>query len=381
MTSDHDALLRAICENPREDTPRLVYADWLEENGQPERAAFIRTDIAMSLRDEWDAERVQWEAGLTPEVLPRKPWFAAAYPNPDPKASYSWHGPILIRRGFRWVAKIWHRTPPMFSTEAPDLFARHPIESLLFFDHHPDFARLITEPWFPRLTGLGWTDGRCAGRILRPLLNLAPPGLTELDLSSRAVNPDGMRALGKSPLFMNLTRLELSGVGPRVIGAMLDALAAVRDSCRLRTLTIDFDSLRQFATALAASLPASLRVLRLPGAWLSSAGIREFVGALATSGLRRLDLPMNGIGNDGATAIFTSPHLAGLKVLDLSYCQVGDDALRALLDNSPLADGLKLLNLTSPLASGLSLLNLTGSPASGDMKQAVKERMGDRVRI
>ena len=42
MTSDGDALFRAICEQPREDTPRLIYADWLQENGKPERAEFIR---------------------------------------------------------------------------------------------------------------------------------------------------------------------------------------------------------------------------------------------------------------------------------------------------------------------------------------------------
>jgi uncharacterized protein (TIGR02996 family) len=42
MTSDGEALFRAVCENPAEDTPRLVYADWLEENGRPERAEFIR---------------------------------------------------------------------------------------------------------------------------------------------------------------------------------------------------------------------------------------------------------------------------------------------------------------------------------------------------
>lgn len=42
MTSDGDALFRAVCENPADETPRLVYADWLEENGHAERAEFIR---------------------------------------------------------------------------------------------------------------------------------------------------------------------------------------------------------------------------------------------------------------------------------------------------------------------------------------------------
>jgi len=44
--TDHDALLAAIRDNPDEDTPRLVYADWLDENDQPARAEFIRKQIA-----------------------------------------------------------------------------------------------------------------------------------------------------------------------------------------------------------------------------------------------------------------------------------------------------------------------------------------------
>jgi uncharacterized protein (TIGR02996 family) len=40
--SDEGAFLRAICENPDEDTPRLVFADWLDEHDRPERAELIR---------------------------------------------------------------------------------------------------------------------------------------------------------------------------------------------------------------------------------------------------------------------------------------------------------------------------------------------------
>jgi uncharacterized protein (TIGR02996 family) len=43
MPMNHDdAFLQAILDAPDDDTPRLVYADWLEEYGQPDRAAFIR---------------------------------------------------------------------------------------------------------------------------------------------------------------------------------------------------------------------------------------------------------------------------------------------------------------------------------------------------
>lgn len=43
--TDADALLAAILANPADDTARLVYADCLEEQGQRERAEFIRVQV------------------------------------------------------------------------------------------------------------------------------------------------------------------------------------------------------------------------------------------------------------------------------------------------------------------------------------------------
>ena len=37
--SDHAAFLRAIASDPADDTARLVYADFLEETGEPSQAA------------------------------------------------------------------------------------------------------------------------------------------------------------------------------------------------------------------------------------------------------------------------------------------------------------------------------------------------------
>ncbi|MBA4064467.1 MAG: hypothetical protein C0501_12285 [Isosphaera sp.] len=42
LLSQHEAFLRAIFDAPDDDTPRLVYADFLEENGEADRAEFIR---------------------------------------------------------------------------------------------------------------------------------------------------------------------------------------------------------------------------------------------------------------------------------------------------------------------------------------------------
>src|SRR5262249_54909259 len=87
--SDGQAILRTIVENPADDAPRLVYADWLEEQGRPEPAQFIRLQCAlyrMSLAEQqvhfnwsarakalWDRYRSEWLA-----ELPQPPgvdWF------------------------------------------------------------------------------------------------------------------------------------------------------------------------------------------------------------------------------------------------------------------------------------------------------------------
>jgi len=42
---DDTAFIRAIQADPHDDAPRLIYADWLEEHGDP-RSEFVRTLVA-----------------------------------------------------------------------------------------------------------------------------------------------------------------------------------------------------------------------------------------------------------------------------------------------------------------------------------------------
>lgn len=43
----HEGLLRKVLEDPADDMPRLVLADWLEEHGEEERAEFIRVQVEL----------------------------------------------------------------------------------------------------------------------------------------------------------------------------------------------------------------------------------------------------------------------------------------------------------------------------------------------
>jgi len=49
--NEQSALLQAICASPQDDLPRLVYADWLDDHGEPDRAEFIRTQVELARRD------------------------------------------------------------------------------------------------------------------------------------------------------------------------------------------------------------------------------------------------------------------------------------------------------------------------------------------
>src|SRR5262249_8337125 len=48
--------------DPEDDAPRLIYADWLDEQGESERAEFIRVQIALARMDEDDERRPDLEA-------------------------------------------------------------------------------------------------------------------------------------------------------------------------------------------------------------------------------------------------------------------------------------------------------------------------------
>lgn len=53
---EEDALMEAIIAGRRDNLPRLVYADWLEEHGQWERAEYIRTQCSLSDPNVWPCD-------------------------------------------------------------------------------------------------------------------------------------------------------------------------------------------------------------------------------------------------------------------------------------------------------------------------------------
>lgn len=88
----HEAFLRAIFDAPADDTARLVYADYLDENdsgrGEPERARFIRGTIELSRLADDDPRRT----ALSEELV--------ALVNARGAAHYGHRFDMRSRRGF-----------------------------------------------------------------------------------------------------------------------------------------------------------------------------------------------------------------------------------------------------------------------------------------
>lgn len=124
MPSDGDALLKVICERPREDTPRLMYADWLDEHGDALRADFIRFQIEFP---KWDSSHPRYA-----ELMERddtfedaRPKWSAALPRPS-GVKYVDH--LHWDRGFVGWAEF--RNTKAFAQHAEAVFAATPITTL-----------------------------------------------------------------------------------------------------------------------------------------------------------------------------------------------------------------------------------------------------------
>lgn len=114
--SDGDALLRAILEHPAQDAPRLMYADWLQENGNESRAEFIRAQCA-------NRNRFSWFIGGHDSTG----WHPHTHECGD-KSEFG------VSRGF--VCEVC-LTLAAFVQHAKSLFSAHPIERVTLADKSP----------------------------------------------------------------------------------------------------------------------------------------------------------------------------------------------------------------------------------------------------
>ena len=98
--NDGDALLAAILANPDDDTPRLVYADWLQEQGDEERAEFIRVQIELEQCKPNSARHLELRRSAAKLLIRNRNQWLSELPRSIQGARYH------FRRGFVEVIEL-----------------------------------------------------------------------------------------------------------------------------------------------------------------------------------------------------------------------------------------------------------------------------------
>jgi len=128
MTAE-EGFMRAIVDNPDDDTYRLVFADWLEERGDP-RGAFIRVQCQIAVTAKEDPVHkvlaTQERTVFTPAV---RQAFRLPFPEP---LHYHFSSASNFRRGFLDKIEISADKLDLFLQHAEALFERMPIQHLAF---------------------------------------------------------------------------------------------------------------------------------------------------------------------------------------------------------------------------------------------------------
>jgi uncharacterized protein (TIGR02996 family) len=261
------ALWAAIRANPLDDTPRLVYADWLQENGDEPRADFIRLQCQIAqLPNDHKTRR---------KVLP---------------------GLEHRERVLLTANREWWLEPVL------QLFRRSVM---------PDYLKAQLQGGQGRLR---WNDFR-RGFIWG--LRLGLDSAYRLVTAATPLEPmDGLMIVESA----RVSRQEKK----------LTAVAGWEDARCFQLLSLQHAN-DEDARLIARSRLTGLRSLSLWDGSITDAGAAELAGWQGGMRLRTLILHSNRIGDAGADTLANSPHLAGVEQLDLRRNPISHAARRRLV--------------------------------------------------
>jgi len=337
--TDRDALLAAIHADPDDDTARLVYADWLQENGQPDRADFIRSQIEAARADPF-GPRVRKAEERATRLLEthRQSWTRHIHP------SVEWP---RFERGF--VAQL-SVEPVGFVPRADVLLDLEPVQGIKLFRYSGSEERVSLESFFdlPRLRQLRQFELSpmlISDELYRDeefgLLSSCRylEHLRELSLRYNPVPPSWLaEVLRKS--FPELIALDIAD-NSHLAPCLSDNLppAGERELKKLDVSRIPFnsDQLQRILKSRCLRRVEELRLAIQPGSGAGPLFYLDLGFVIPWDRLVVLDLSGQWIGNDGVREITATRESAALRWLGLAHNGLGADAVRYLCDSRHLA--------------------------------------------
>lgn len=318
------AFFRAIEANPADDTPRLVFADWLDENATNDtdhaRAELIRVQCERFHEEDTERRRTL-EARENQLVTEHGSAWATVWPTPITYLTYrrGFLDPVHIGPAFVRCAERLSEVMPLFHLRlykarvvmkslaaCPQLeFVRHltMVSNVL---RNADMTALAASPHLGNLQCLDVSENKIGIRGATDLASATCPSLRILRLANNPIKDRGLLAIVQTSWpsleCLDVMRCELKRVG--VIGLAESSLVS-----RLTTLQLSGNSL--------VTTDAWIALARAP-----------------MERLQRLDLSNAAVTNEVAAALAVNESLANLRVLHLGAAMVTASGARAIL-NSP----------------------------------------------
>jgi uncharacterized protein (TIGR02996 family) len=370
-SADERAFFDRIRNEPADDGPRLIYADWLEENGQPDRAEFIRLQVALERLEEDDRRR--------PELRERERLLRDANEARWAADIASLVADWTFRRGVIDSVSV---DANQFLSTGTAIFDLAPVRKVRIFDVGDRLAKLVQSPVLRHIRELDLSGNDLGNRgpnLLGRSKHLVR--LDALNLSFTELGDKGLQALAESPVFSTLRSLQISGNGQSVTARLgLPGLRAVANSPHLTELThLDVSNNNLSDTAIralfdgptarrltrldlhtnrlgdagTAALAESLvftkmaemdRVIDLRRVEMGPSGARALAESRALATVEELDLEGNYLGDAGLAALAASPRLSRLRILSIRENRISDDGVRALA-RSPVMATLQIIRL------------------------------------
>jgi uncharacterized protein (TIGR02996 family) len=384
-----EAFLQAIHDNPEDDTPRLVYADCLEENGDSARAEFIRVQCEKVQLPRWHRRwpLLAWRErallarhehawrGELPEI-PGVEWgaFERGFVHEvrvDNGLVLSDHAEEICRSApVRWATitgyQSWPDCPPV-----PFLSGLRLESDLNALHEEPD--RVFQSPLLSKLKALDLSGLSMEGEQFAALGRTVQLGnLETLLLDDCFMGNGNLRPFAESAQFRNLTTLSMKGnrygyyEDARIRPADAALLARSPYLTQLRSLDLTGNELDGPALFDLLESPhlTNLRELALSHNRITKDGMTRLFEAQTATRLHRLALDHNPIGDAGAQVLAGAAFCAELCDLDLDTCEISAKGVRTLAE-APWFGGLGRLNLNHNSAGADGVFALTRGCASG----------------
>lgn len=387
------ALLAAIRAFPDENGPRLVLADWYDQQGDP-RATFIRAqierasiesrldslthdDIArfVTLRqieaqiieehgeswlDEWSlsADEIIWSRGIPADLVLSWPRF------------FEVGEAVLDLAPITGIQLSGDADEPEKLLHSPSLVGLSKLDISQSRLRDDDLDALIdalsTSPIVEHLTTLNLSGKALKHTRVKRLAKLDAPRLRHLSLAATKLGTTGALALSRASFLGQLESLDLCGNHLGVAG--LAPLLRSEGFQQIGDLQLDGNQLGLDGARDMVRAPQSKRLhsLGLAGNYLGAEGIQTILPNMGS--IRFLDVSFNELGPDGIASIAESKRLDSLEGLNVAYNSTRREGVRRLL-RAPRLSSLRRLDLSENAVSIRGIEELCRDPFLGRLRR------------